>query len=231
MEAINRVSRCSAFERPELEQVFRAGAAAGIFQTHDVLVKNHPVAWEDVRATLLGMRLFTLEQVGMIAPWASTHTLVRSLERMAVSGFIEPYYAANLSFPIWKVTKRGVRDGMAQGILTEEEARYRTSIRKTQELHDLAVGDALILMSADLAVQGAELLEVQTETALLAQRKTGTFPDVVMIYEKQGIRKELPVEVVGTGDNYRSKAKQAQVAHAGHRMFSTGIDGYGCRMA
>lgn len=223
-------ARDLAFEEAEVEHLFRAGIVAGKFPRWDPEAGNNPVRWEDVRSALLAMRIFTEEQVCLLAPWCGMPTIKASLTDMGRNGMIKLHRQDALRLPVWQVTERGVQDGVIAGVLSEEEAGYRTSIRRGQLLHDLAVGDGLILVGMELAREGAIILDVQTETAMLAKQREGVFPDFAVKAKKGGVEKDIKVEVVGVGANYRAKAKQAKVAAQGFRVFSPGFDGHGVRL-
>lgn len=229
-EALSRAGREMRFEREEMEHILRAGIIAGKLPRWDSEVGNERLAWEDFESVFLSMRMFTEEQVGMLSPWTATPTIRDSLETFHAQGLVAPFPNRELAAPVWRVTDRAVKRGLETGILSEAEAGYRTSVRRGQLLHDLAVGDGILLVGMQLASEGVQVVNLETETALLAVQKTGVFPDFVMHGKRAGVEREIPVEVVGVGANYRARAKQSKVASAGFRVFSPGFDGHGVRL-
>lgn len=228
--AVKESARELRFEREEMENILRAGIVAGKFPRWDAELGAEALDWEDVESALLAMRVFTEEQVGLLSPWTGTPALQASLGTFASRGLIKAHNTGELGVPVWRVTDRAVGQGVESGVLSPREAEYRTSIRRGQLLHDLAVGDGILLVGMQLAKEGASVVDLQTETALLAARREGVFPDFVMTATRGGISREIPVEVVGVGANYRAAAKKAKVAAQGFKVFSPGFDGYGVRL-
>lgn len=221
--------REEGFDLPEWENVYRAAVAAGDLPAFDAESRGRMVGWDEVKGALLGMRLFTEEQVGLLVPWTDSRSLRYSLRGWATEGWVEAHRGHGLPMPVWKITEKAVEDGAGHGLMSRLEANRRRSVRTTQELHDLAVGDALILLGLDLATVGGEIEDLRTEISLMSEEKTGSFPDFKLTYRMGDRRRDVSVEVVGLGNNYRTAAKGGVARRSGFKVYSPGFDGYGAR--
>jgi hypothetical protein len=228
-ESLLRLSRDKA-SREEYQDLFRAGLSAGDLRSHDPWSRGAGIAWDSVRGTVLGMRLFTEEQIGLLCPWNSREALRGSIREWATDGLVQRLPGPGLPMPVWKVTEAAAEDGFAAGLFDWEERKYRARYRGGQELHDLAVGDAILLLAMEVEAAGGRVSELRTELAMMAKRRSGSFADFELTYELAGTRREVAVEVVGLGNNYRTGAKAEKVRRSGFRTYVPGFDGRGVRL-
>lgn len=224
-----------SMEMRERELAWRAVQAAigkGDLDLWRQQVAPRYMDWEGVQAMVLPMRIITEEQVSMVIPWMTLDRVRDNMREWIKDGYLDTFGERG-GLQIYRVTERAVERGLEDGVLDTLEAAGRLIVRRGQELHDLAVGDALILTALQVAEQGGEILEVKTEQALKLAFERGVFPDyeVVLQASASGPIESLAVEVVGLGGTYRGAPKKAAVAGAGIAMLHTGLDGKGVRYA
>jgi hypothetical protein len=209
--------------------VYRAAVGKGDIIGWQHHLKTIDVPWKDMQSSLVAMRLFSEEQAALLGMTYSLNSVQESLKTWQDQGYIVPYEAA-VPMPLYAVTEKAVCEALSEGLLSEVEAPSRLIIRRGQELHDLAVGDALILLQFDAIRMGAELGDIKTEMGYMKEfQGRKAIPDFKASFTKDGKEYEMEVEVVGHGDNYRGASKKAKIKRAGFKVFNPGFDGHGCR--
>jgi hypothetical protein len=193
--------------------------------------------WEDHRMAILAMRFLTPEQAGLMMPDRSLASVEESLRDWEMAGYLEPFPRIPKQRG-FLVTPRAVREAVTEGIIEAWEERSRRSVRRGQEMHDLAVNDAILMTAMQVASEGEEVSGLLTEAAFFAMGMRAPYPDFRMVAARE--EEELSgrvsqvavnhdVEVVGLGANYRRAAKLGRVQKAGFRLFVPGYDGLGVR--
>jgi hypothetical protein len=215
------------------EAAFRAGLGGGLLSANDWPSRSAPVEWPVVSSSLLAMRLFTEEQVSYLVPTRNLPAIRASIQAWLRQGYVRKHPGA---FPmdIFRLTPEGAETVVKAGLVSEEEADMRLVIRRSQELHDLAVGDALVLAAMEIEEKGGRVAEVINEMRLIAEGNAAgvageAYPDFVMKFSLGEVGSTVGVEVVGVGNNYRTTAKRSKVKATGFRLLDPGFNGGGFR--
>lgn len=206
-------------------------------------------SWEDHREMLLAFRYFTVEQAAMLMPEASLWSVEEALDGWVRDGLVVPYrpraaqgggrWSEGVSgMDVFRVTKWAIREAVRDGLMSDDEAVARAYLRSGQAHHDLALNDALLVASLELAESGVQLSEVWTERAFAVKGLPKPWPD----FRIEGFQVEeeltgrevqvpikLDVEVVGVGGRYRTSQKRQETRGYGGRWFVPGFDGRGVR--
>ncbi len=214
--------------RELLWATYRAAWSKGDIQTFDRQLRERPLGWTEAQETLLAMKMFTEEQVNLLAPWKSLNSIRFEVNDWWRDGLIE-LHPNTIGLDIWKVTRKAVERGVEVGLMEDWEGESRLSIRKTQELHDLAVGDTLILAAIQVAQMGGQIEQIQVEPAL--RKKGEHYPDLSLQVRVSGKILTVNFEVVGTGGGYHGLGKRSVMKQAGYRAVVPGFDGLGVRYA
>lgn len=195
--------------------------------------------WADVAGLALPMRILTAEQIGMALPSATQKTVDAAVASWVRQGYLDQNHLAHKetgmsgSLPIFRVTRKAAEEGALVGLLKGDEIESRLAIRRTQEVHDLGVGDTLLLFALHGLVNGQPIKGIVTEAEIKRGQKLGMVPDVRLELPKShglGTRL-LDVEVLGSGGRYRTHAKITGSQRSGMRVMSAGQDGNGVRYA
>lgn len=239
-------------QRRLYEGAYRAGVAAGELGfemgTPDrPYLTRRPILWGDepmadmgwahrygIHSALLAMRIFTAEQVAYLCPRRSLDGVQRSLSSWLDQGLIRRH-ECEYPLPVYRLTERGAETVIKDGLVSPEEAEKRLIVRRGQEVHDLAVGDAVIMASMEVQEGGGEILEVVNEMRLIAEGNSAgasgvAYPDFKLAFQVgSGVHRELSFEVMGLGNQYRTTAKLGKVKQNGFQMVNPGFDGRGFR--
>ncbi len=191
---------------------------------------THAPTWAEFQGLALPMRIFTAEQVGLAFPLHSQRVIDEAVHAWGKQGYLRVQEEI-AGLTIWRVTEKAVRAGVEAGFMAEEEGRGRLIVRRRQEAHDLAVGDALILLAVQAVETGIPILGVETETGIKMTQTSGLLPDFRLRLDMGPARvhQVVDVEVVGRGADYRGTRKLNAVKEAGMKVFSAGLDGCGVR--
>lgn len=193
--------------------------------------------WDLHRMAILAMRFLTAEQAGLMMPESSMASVNESLRDWVMSGYLEPFSRVPKQ-SAYLVTGKAVREAMADGIVEAWEERSRRSVRRGQELHDLAVNDAILVMALLAEAEGESVTGLLTEAAFFAMGERAPYPDFRLVASREEeelsgravqVAVKHDVEVVGLGANYRRAAKLGRIQQAGFRLFVPGYDGLGVR--
>jgi hypothetical protein len=225
-------------QKAEIEQVDalqRAAVAAAAVGEEDQRWGFGSFVWEtpewvDFQGMALPMRIFTAEQVGMVYPQLTQRSLDRVVRRWGKQGYVKVHDEL-AGLLIWKLTEKAIQTGLEAGLLTPHEGESRLVVRRSQEVHDLAVADVLILLTLQAAELGYRIHDIETEVGLQATVPVGMRPDLRFRLDMGPGRVErvIDLEVVGLGANYQSLSKLDGAKRAGMKLFSTGLDGHGVR--
>lgn len=209
---------------------YRAMGFAGELADPRAALGAEEITWIEVEGLALAMRLMSDEQASLLFPQLSLRHVRENLNRWVDQGFLKRYPAlAKTGLELFQVTRQAVEQGIEDGTLTAGEGDSRLMIRSSQEVHDLAVGDAILLASVELLERQGEFLDLETETSFAQRGLRGPWPDFVIRFRVDGQDYHEAVEVVGVGGNYRSKGKLKTVKRGGIQVWNPGFDGKGAR--
>ncbi len=214
--------------RDVLWGTYRAAWAVGDIHLFDQQLRSKALPWREAQRSLLAMKIFTEEQVGLLAPWKSLNSIRSEMDEWWRGGLIE-HHAGAPDLHIWRVTEKAVEGALKTGIVEPWEASSRLSIRSTQELHDLAVGDTLILAAIQVAKMGGQIEQIRVEPPV--RKKGENYPDLSLDIRLGASSRRVDIEVVGTGGGYQGRGKKAVINKGGYRVVVPGFDGNGIRYA
>lgn len=218
------------YKTSDAERAYQAMGFAGEASHALSGVEDREFTWGEVRELALAMRLISVEQVNLMLPSLSLRRVREVVQDWVDKDYLKPQDSlGKTGLALYRLTATAVEEGVHAGIMSAVEAKSRLTIRSTQEAHDLAVGDAIILAAMDVHGRGGQVLDLQTETSFSMAGHPGPWPDFCLAYQIGNRQHESAVEVIGLGGNYRSTAKIASVKAAGFKLFNPGFDGMGAR--